>query len=74
MMTSLSGGPASMGAAAPYAIAAKFPRPDRPAIGLVGEGAIQISSAPTGLVAHALLSFRPYATSMVIVGVSDGFR
>ena len=36
MMCSLSGGLASMGAAVPYAIAAKFAHPDRPVIALVG--------------------------------------
>src|SRR6185312_855498 len=35
MMASLSGGLASMGAAVPYAIAAKFAHPDRPVIALV---------------------------------------
>jgi pyruvate dehydrogenase (quinone) len=38
MMASLSGGLASMGAAVPYAIAAKFAHPDRPVVGLVGDG------------------------------------
>ena len=44
MMCSLSGGLASMGAAAPYAIAAKFAHPDRPVIGLVGDGAMQMNN------------------------------
>lgn len=44
MMTSLSGGLASMGAAVPYAIAAKFAHPDRPVIGLVGDGAMQMNN------------------------------
>ena len=44
MMCSLSGGLASMGAAVPYAIAAKFAHPDRPVIGLVGDGAMQMSN------------------------------
>src|SRR5689334_5852579 len=44
MMGSLSGGLASMGAAAPYAIAAKFAHPDRPVIGLVGDGAMQMNN------------------------------
>jgi len=44
MMASLSGGLASMGAAAPYAIAAKFAHPDRPVIGLVGDGAMQMNN------------------------------
>ena len=44
MMASLSGGLASMGAAVPYAIAAKFAHPDRPAIALVGDGAMQMNN------------------------------
>jgi pyruvate dehydrogenase (quinone) len=44
MMASLSGGLASMGAAVPYAIAAKYAHPDRPVIGLVGEGAMQMNN------------------------------
>ncbi|MGF9694152.1 thiamine pyrophosphate-requiring protein [Rhizobium sp. 0TCS1.26] len=44
MMGSLSGGLASMGAAVPYAIAAKFAHPDRPVIGLVGDGAMQMNN------------------------------
>ncbi|MBY0358246.1 MAG: thiamine pyrophosphate-requiring protein [Candidatus Obscuribacterales bacterium] len=43
MMASVSGGLASMGCAVPYAIAAKFAFPDRPAIALVGDGAMQMS-------------------------------
>ncbi len=43
MMGSLSGGLASMGAGVPYAIAAKFAYPDRPVIGLVGDGAMQMN-------------------------------
>ncbi|MCO5411862.1 thiamine pyrophosphate-requiring protein [Ralstonia mojiangensis] len=44
MMGSLSGGLASMGAAVPYAIAAKFAYPDRPVIALVGDGAMQMNN------------------------------
>jgi pyruvate dehydrogenase (quinone) len=44
MMASLSGGLASMGAAVPYAIAAKFSHPDRPVIALVGDGAMQMNN------------------------------
>ncbi len=43
-MYSLSGGLASMGAAVPYAIAAKFAHPDRPVFALVGDGAMQMSN------------------------------
>ncbi|EQB08691.1 thiamine pyrophosphate-requiring protein [Novosphingobium lindaniclasticum] len=41
---SLSGGLASMGAAVPYAIAAKFAHPKRPVIALVGDGAMQMNN------------------------------
>lgn len=44
MMCSLSGGLASMGAAVPYAIAAKFAHPHRPVIALVGDGAMQMNN------------------------------
>lgn len=44
MKCSLSGGLASMGAAVPYAIAAKFAFPDRPVIALVGDGAMQMNN------------------------------
>ena len=41
---SLSGGLASMGAAVPYAIGAKFAHPHRPVIALVGDGAMQMNN------------------------------
>jgi pyruvate dehydrogenase (quinone) len=44
MRASLSGGLASMGAAVPYAIAAKFAHPDKPVIALVGDGAMQMNN------------------------------
>ena len=44
MMGSLSGSLASMGAAVPYAIAAKFAHPDRPVVALVGDGAMQMNN------------------------------
>ncbi|ASL48931.1 Putative thiamine pyrophosphate-containing protein YdaP (plasmid) [Burkholderia sp. AD24] len=44
MMCSLSGGLASMGAAVPYAIAAKFAFSERPVIALVGDGAMQMNN------------------------------
>jgi pyruvate dehydrogenase (quinone) len=44
MLCSLSGGLASMGAAVPYAIAAKYAHPDRPVIALVGDGAMQMNN------------------------------
>jgi pyruvate dehydrogenase (quinone) len=42
MMGSLSGGLATMCPGVPYALAAKFCHPDRPAIALVGDGAMQM--------------------------------
>ncbi|MCS4283257.1 pyruvate dehydrogenase (quinone) [Pseudomonas sp. BIGb0278] len=44
MQCSLSGGLASMGAAVPYAIAAKFAHPERSVVALVGDGAMQMSN------------------------------
>jgi pyruvate dehydrogenase (quinone) len=43
MMASLSGTLATMGPGVPYALAAKFTHPDRPAIALVGDGAMQMN-------------------------------
>lgn len=43
MMASLSGGLSTMGAGVPYAMAAKFAYPDRVAIALVGDGAMQMN-------------------------------
>ncbi|WP_439212321.1 thiamine pyrophosphate-requiring protein [Duffyella gerundensis] len=40
----LSGGLACMGAAVPFAIAAKFAYPDRPVVALVGDGAMQMNN------------------------------
>jgi pyruvate dehydrogenase (quinone) len=57
MMCSLSGGLASMGAAVPYAIAAKFAHPDRPVIALVGDGAMQM-----GGMAEMLTAAKYYST------------
>lgn len=44
MMGSLSGGLASMGAAVPYAIAAKFCHPQRAVVAMVGDGAMQMNN------------------------------
>jgi len=44
MRCALSGGLASMGAAVPYAIAAKFAHADRPVIALVGDGGMQMNN------------------------------
>jgi pyruvate dehydrogenase (quinone) len=43
MMASLSGGLATMGPGVPYAIAAKFAHPERVAIAMVGDGAMQMN-------------------------------
>jgi pyruvate dehydrogenase (quinone) len=43
MLASLSGGLATMGPGVPYAIGAKFAFPDRVAIALVGDGAMQMN-------------------------------
>jgi pyruvate dehydrogenase (quinone) len=43
MLASLSGTLATMGPAVPYAIAAKFAHPQRPAIAFVGDGAFQMN-------------------------------
>jgi pyruvate dehydrogenase (quinone) len=42
-MASLSGTLATMGPGVPYAIAAKFTHPNRPAVALVGDGAMQMN-------------------------------
>ena len=44
MTMSLSGGLASMGAAVPYALAAKFAHPGRPVVATVGDGAMQMNN------------------------------
>jgi len=44
MRGSLSGTLATMGAAVPYAIGAKWAHPDRPSIALVGDGAMQMNN------------------------------
>ena len=56
-MSSLSGGLASMGAAVPYAIGAKFAHPDRPVIALVGDGAMQMNNMAE------LITIAKYATA-----------
>ncbi|MFJ9154819.1 thiamine pyrophosphate-requiring protein [Streptomyces sp. NPDC102270] len=43
MRSSLSGTLATMGPGVPYAIGAKFAHPDRPAVALVGDGAMQMN-------------------------------
>jgi pyruvate dehydrogenase (quinone) len=43
MMMSVSGGLATMGCGIPYALAAKFAHPDRLAVAVIGDGAMQMS-------------------------------
>jgi pyruvate dehydrogenase (quinone) len=43
MLASLSGTLATIGSGLPYALAAKFAHPDRPAIAIVGDGAMQMN-------------------------------
>ena len=43
MMVSVSGGLATMGCGLPYALAAKFSHPDRLAVAVIGDGAMQMS-------------------------------
>jgi pyruvate dehydrogenase (quinone) len=52
MMASVSGGLATMGCGVPYAIAAKFTHPERVAIALVGDGAMQMNGV-NGLITIA---------------------
>ncbi len=67
MMCSLSGGLASMGAAVPYAIAAKFAHPGRPVIALVGDGAMQMNNMAE-LITIAKY-WRDWASSKLVVCV-----
>ncbi|MUL44138.1 thiamine pyrophosphate-requiring protein [Streptomonospora sp. PA3] len=55
MRGSLSGTLATMGPGVPYAIGAKFAHPDRPAIALVGDGAMQMNGLAE------LITIRRYA-------------
>ena len=52
MMGSLSGGLASLGAATPYAVAAKFAYPQRPVIGFIGDGAMQMNGLNVMITVH----------------------
>lgn len=52
MLGSLSGNLASMGAAVPYAIAAKFAYPNRPVVCLTGDGAMQMNGLNELLTVH----------------------
>ena len=52
MLGSLSGNLASMGAAVPYAIAAKFAYPERPVVCFTGDGAMQMNGLNELLTVH----------------------
>ncbi|MGI9146979.1 MAG: thiamine pyrophosphate-requiring protein [Chloroflexota bacterium] len=56
MLASLSGTLATMGSGVPYALAAKFAHPDRPAIAFVGDGSMQMNGI------NSLLSVARYWT------------
>lgn len=67
MRGSLSGTLATMGAGVPYAVGAKFAHPNRPAIALVGDGAMQMNGI-NGLITIARF-FREWADPRLVVGV-----
>jgi pyruvate dehydrogenase (quinone) len=67
MKASLSGNLATMGPGVPYAIAAKFCWPDRPAIAMVGDGAMQMNGI-NGLITIAKY-WRRWSDPRLIVGV-----
>jgi pyruvate dehydrogenase (quinone) len=65
MMASLSGNLATMGPGVPYAIAAKFAFPDRVAIALVGDGAMQMNG--TGELVTIAKYWREWADPRLVV-------
>ena len=65
MMASLSGNLATMGPGVPYAIAAKFAFPDRPAIAMVGDGAMLMNGI-NGLVTIAA-NWREWSDPRLII-------
>ncbi|SHE94937.1 thiamine pyrophosphate-requiring protein [Streptoalloteichus hindustanus] len=67
MRGSLSGTLATMGPGLPYATAAKFAHPDRPAIALVGDGAMQMNGI-NELVTVSMY-WKEWADPRLIVGV-----
>ncbi len=67
MKASLSGNLATMGPGVPYVIAAKFSWPDRPAIAMVGDGAMQMNGI-NGLITIAKY-WREWSDPRVIVGI-----
>ena len=71
MMATLSGGLATMGPAVPYAIAAKFTHPDRPAIALAGDGAMQMNGI-NGLITIAKYWKRWSDPRLVVMVLNNG--
>ncbi len=71
MMASLSGNLATMCPAVPYAIAAKFAYPDRVAVALVGDGAMQMLGI-NGLVSISKYWQRWTNPAMVILVLNNG--
>ncbi|MGW7288515.1 thiamine pyrophosphate-requiring protein [Streptomyces sp. NPDC054847] len=67
MRGSLSGTLATMGPGVPYAIGAKFAHPDRPAIALVGDGAMQMNGMMEMLTAAKY--YREWSDPRLIVAV-----
>ncbi|MGH7483412.1 MAG: thiamine pyrophosphate-requiring protein [Longimicrobiales bacterium] len=67
MMASLSGNLATMGPGVPYAIAAKFCHPTRPAIALVGDGAMQMNGI-NGVITIAKY-WKSWADPRLVIGV-----
>ena len=71
MMASLSGGLATMGPAVPYAIAAKFAHPGRPALALAGDGAMQMNGI-NGLITIAKYWRRWADPRLVVMVLNNG--
>lgn len=65
MLASLSGGLATMGPAVPYAIAAKFAHPERPAVAICGDGAMLMNGI-NALITSAV-SWRQWSDPRLIV-------
>jgi pyruvate dehydrogenase (quinone) len=66
-LASLSGTLATMGAGVPYAIAAKFAHPGRPAVALVGDGAMQMNGMAELITAAKYRDRWPNPTLVVLV-------
>jgi pyruvate dehydrogenase (quinone) len=71
MRAALSGTLATMGAAVPYAIAAKFAHPDRPVIAVVGDGAMQMNGI-NGLIDVAHRHARWSDPRLVVLVLNNG--